>query len=150
MVIFSCLFAAINNEHKLAAILAHEVAHVLAKHAAEDRSESALSWLLFGPFLPIVPAALLIQELGVLLAIPLITYVALAMAQWRDGESEADCIGMLLMTEAGFHPRGAVTVFRKLKALDEKSKQLTLQRNTQESGFLSTHPHVSRFLVIVV
>ncbi|KAI4237063.1 MAG: hypothetical protein LQ349_002137 [Xanthoria aureola] len=109
--------------------------------SSEALSGSALSWLLFGPFLQIVPAALLIQELRVLVAIPLITCVAIAMALSRDRESDADYIGMLLMTEAGFHPRGAVTVFRKLKALNEKSKQLTPQREAQESEFLSTHPH---------
>lgn len=126
------------------------MAHVIARHAAEGLSGSVLSYLLLGPFLPIVPAALLIQELALLVVIPLGICVSIAMALSRDRESEADYIGMLLTTEAGFHPQGAVTFFRKLKALDEKSDQLNPQRNAQESEFLSTHPHVSRFLVIVV
>lgn len=126
------------------------MAHVIARHAAEDRSGSALSYLLLGPFLPIVSAALLIEELAFLVAIPQIICVSIARGLSRDRESEADYIGMLLMTEVGLHPRGAVTFFRKLKYLDEKSKQLNPQRKAQQSEFLSTHPHVSQNRVIIV
>ena len=119
-------------------------------NSAEDRSGSVLSYLLLGPFRPIVSAALLIEQLAFLVAIPQNICVSIVMALSRDRESEADYIGMLLMTEAGFHPRGAVTVFRKPKYLHEKLKQLTPQRNAQKSELLSTHPHVSPFQVIVV
>ena len=143
VIVSNGFFAAIHNENELAAILAHEMAHVIARHATEDCSGSALSYLLLGPFRPIVSAALLIEKLAFLVAIPQISCVSIARGLSRDRESEADYIGMLLMTEAGFHPRGAVTVIRKSKYLNEKSKQLNPQRNAQQPEFLSTHPHVS-------
>lgn len=114
------------------------MAHVIAKQAAEHLNGSTLGYLLSGPFLPIIGAALLLEELAHLVSIPLIPATLIARALSRSRESEASYIGMLLMTEASFHRRGAVTVFRKLNEIDENSKQFTPQRKAPEPGFLST------------
>lgn len=114
---------------QLAAVIGHEVGHVLARHGNERVSEQfaaqgglALIEGIFsskGARYDVLMAALgLGAEFGVLLP------------HSRAQESEADVIGLDLMAKAGFDPQESVALWQNM----EKSSQ------SQPPEFLSTHP----------
>lgn len=116
------------TDAQLAAVLGHEVGHVIARHGNERVSEQVAAQggltaagLLSrdNPRAGLIMAALgLGAQLGVLLP------------HSRTQESEADVIGLKLMAQAGFNPRESVDLWK----------------NMMEAGgggppeFLSTHP----------
>ena len=120
------LFKVVKNEHQLAAVMAHEVAHVLARHSAERVSQQVLvqaglagASAMGGPesqqWMGLAAAA---ATLGVILPYS------------RTQESEADEIGLTYMARAGYDPRAAVDVWRNFNAFGGQ----------RPPEFLSTHP----------
>ncbi|KAL6747229.1 peptidase family M48-domain-containing protein, partial [Haematococcus lacustris] len=104
VVVFSGLLDMLASEEELAAVLAHETAHVLARHHAERISSlnvfallRILCWTLLGFGLPQS-----VMVLGVFLPYS------------RRAEYEADAIGIRLMARACFDPVAATTMLSKL------------------------------------
>ena len=99
---------------QLAAVLGHEVGHVLAKHGAERASEQlieqggvqVLGSILASPGTP--KHDLLMAGLG------LGTQFGIAMPHSRTQETEADRIGLQLMAKAGFDPQQAVELWKNM------------------------------------
>ncbi|MDO8900308.1 MAG: M48 family metallopeptidase, partial [Phenylobacterium sp.] len=118
------------NDDELAAVLGHEVAHVMANHAAERYSQSALAQVGAG----LVGAATQNAEGG--LAQSLGRYagpalqVAVLMPYSRQHELEADRIGLDLMVRAGFSARRGVELWRRMAA----------RGGSNTPAILSTHP----------
>ena len=56
--------------------------------------------------------------------------VALTLPNSRDAENEADVMGMVLATKAGYDPEAAVTLWQKMGDLNDE----------RPAEFLSTHP----------
>lgn len=116
----SGLILAADSEAELAGLMAHEIAHVAARHAtrAETRIRlfAALSMALmfFGG-----PAAL---QVGVGIAGP-----AASMRFGRDAEREADLLGLEYEYAAGYDPQALVQFFEKLHVA-EKHKNNFLAR----------------------
>ena len=130
IVVFTGLLSVAKTEGGLAAVLGHEVAHVVARHQAERVSQVLLTQLTFAAadialaashsrYRPAIGAALgLGAQFGVLLPFS------------RTHESEADHIGLLLMAKAGYDPAEASGFWQRMQA-------------TGRSGpweILSTHP----------
>lgn len=112
------------SEDEIAAILAHEVAHVVARHPAEQMSQDAA--------IQTVLAATGITE-G---AVGQLARMATGIGQLkfsRDHESEADRIGLEYMARAGYDPRAAVTMWERM--------QQAAANVGRPPQFLSTHPH---------
>lgn len=127
--VHSGLFRVAETNDQVATVLAHEVAHVLAKHSHE-RVSKALA-LQGGMAL----ADALIDLEGsrrqlLFAAIGLGAQVGVVLPHSRKQESEADLIGLDLMTEAGFDPTAAVRLWQNM------------EKAAPASGpeFLSTHP----------
>lgn len=128
------LFRHLADEDELAAVLAHETAHNLARHAGERVSGNVLINVLAraslwfdpgGTFLTwMVPASRLLRELP----------------HGRRQESEADALGVHLAAEACYDPRAAPRFFRKLAAREEQDGGGAV------ADFLSTHPSHERRL----
>lgn len=123
------LFKAAKNQNQLAAVLGHEVGHVMAQHGNERVSTNmaAQTGLQIGavflggntPQQQLTMAALGIgAQVGVLLPFS------------RKHESEADYIGLDLMAKAGFDPRESVTLWQNMGKLG----------GGKPPEFLSTHP----------
>lgn len=123
------LVLAAENEAELAGVMAHEIAHVTARHAMENQGKStainygALIGIIFGG--PIVSGVL--QNGGGILA-------GLAGMKFsRNAEIEADRLGVQYLYAAGYDPQAMSTMFEKL-ASQNKKKPGTLLK------LFSTHP----------
>lgn len=120
------------NEAGLATVIAHEIAHVTARHGAERMSQSMLID---------VGGSVLSGALGqnsatrdlVMQAYGLGTTVGVALPYSRKQESEADHMGLLYMARAGYDPR-QVLAFRTRFA------EHGCKRGGEPTEFLSTHP----------
>ena len=104
------------NDDELAAVLGHEVAHVIANHAAERYSQTALAQVGAG----LVGAATQNAEGGLTQALgryagPALQ-VAVLMPYSRQHELEADRLGLELMVRAGFSARRGVDLWRRMAA----------------------------------
>ncbi len=118
----SGLILAADNESELAGVMAHEIAHVAAHHAARQMTKmeymqlSTVPLIFMGGY-----TAYGIYEASQL-AIPL-SFLKFN----RDVEAQADWLGVQYSYRAGYDPQGLVTMFEKLQAL-EKNKPGVLSR----------------------
>lgn len=123
------LFEYIKDEDELAAVLGHETAHNLARHAGEKVSGSIVLNLL-------ARLSLLIDPSGVIFTFLLpAANLFRELPNSRQQEMEADQIGVHLAAQACFDPRAAPRVF---KALRDGGN------GRQPPEFLSTHPSHDR------
>ncbi len=123
------LILAADNEAELAGVMAHEIAHVAARHAVENQTKASL--LEYGAiagsiFLGGIPGMIFQNTAGLGL-------LASFMKFNRNAEAEADKLGVQYLYAAGYDPGGLPTMFEKLAA-----------KNKKKPGFLSkafaTHP----------
>jgi predicted Zn-dependent protease len=120
----------LDNEAELAALLAHEIAHVNARHTAEHMSKSALIGILVAGASAAAGASGygdLARDLGGLGAGALLAHYS------RENEREADALGMEYMTRTGYTPWGMVGLHEVL--LEERQRK----PSTLDLMF-STHP----------
>ena len=115
----------VNDEAELAGILAHEVAHVAARHHAKRKQMQIASVLAAAAMAPAGGAAAVQGGL-----------MAGQMAQLgysRQHEREADHLGMEYATRAGYDPRGIIRFLKTLNKLQDRIQDRQLM-------FLQTHP----------
>jgi len=118
------------EEAELAGVMAHEIAHVAARHGTKQATKGEIMQLASIPamiFLPYSWAGYGIYQ-GMNLAIPL-TFLKFS----RDAEREADFLGLQYMYKAGYDPNAYVSFFERIQA-DEKRRPGTV------SKIFSTHP----------
>ena len=112
----------------MAGVLAHEIAHVTARHGTESQAKSQIINLASIPliFLGGVPglAARQVAEF----AIPM-TFLKFS----RGAEEEADYLGTQYMYRTGYDPAAMITMFEKLQAQQKSSLG-------KVSGLFSSHP----------
>ncbi len=122
------LLEAAENEAEVAGVIAHEIAHVAARHGVEQATKGELLNYFSIPliFMGGIGGYAIRQALG--LAVPL-TFLKFS----RGAEKEADRLGAQYMWSAGYDPNALVTFFEKLQAKDKK-KPGTLAK------VFSTHP----------
>lgn len=107
--VFRGLLAYMNSEAELAAVIGHEIAHVTRKHVSKGQGRSILANILA------VGAAVMTGNAAVA------DMASIGASAWvqgygREAESEADRVGMVYMTRAGYDPRAMRAMFDVLKA----------------------------------
>ena len=120
-----------NNENELAAVMAHEIAHVNCRHVTERMTA-------------VMPAALLSDILGAIavnqgkenlaqaLQVAFAVTAGLLIPKYsRVDEFEADRIGMFYMAKAGYDPRAAPAIWKRVV---ERSN------NRDKASIFATHP----------
>ncbi|MCC6745183.1 MAG: M48 family metalloprotease [Acidobacteria bacterium] len=122
------LLLAADNEAELAGVMAHEIAHVAARHGVENASKGTL---LNYATLPLI---LLGGGVGYAVRTAASILVPVGFLKFsRNAEYEADTLGAQYMWAAGYDPRALGDFFEKLQG-KEKKKPGTLAR------LFSTHP----------
>ena len=124
----SALILAADDEAELAGVMAHEIAHVTARHGAKQMSKAELLQVATVPLVFLGgPAGYgLYQASGFLIPITFLKFS-------RSDEAEADYLGLQYMYKTGYDPTAAVTFFEKLQA-KETAKPDSV------SKLFSTHP----------
>ena len=110
------LILAADNEAELAGVMAHEIAHVAARHAMENQAKATLAqYGLLGAsiFLGGIPG-LIVNNAGPFAA--LLGFMKFS----RNAESEADKLGVQYLYAAGYDPNALATMFEKLSAQNKK------------------------------
>jgi hypothetical protein len=119
-----------DEESELAGVMAHEIAHVCARHGTKQATKGEITQLAMIPamiFIPYTWAGYAIYQ-GMQFAIPM------AFLQFtRTDEREADYLGLQYMYKAGYDPNAFVSFFEKVAA-DEKKQPGTVPK------IFSTHP----------
>jgi len=119
-----------DEESELAGVMAHEIAHVCARHGTKQATKGEIVNLASIPamiFIPYTWAGYAIYQ-GMNFAIPL-TFLKFT----RDEEREADYLGTQYMYKAGYDPNSFVAFFEKVEA-DEKKQPGTIPK------VFATHP----------
>ncbi len=135
--IFSGLIDFCENEDQLASVIAHEIAHVAARHTHEKYSQGMLlsplgvatsigvgmSTGTTGVYIPSVGSA---AGLGV---------TSITQSAWDRGkELEADHIGLIYMAKAGYDPR------ESLRLLERMEEDIATKGGPTANGWLANHP----------
>jgi predicted Zn-dependent protease len=110
------LLLAADNEAELAGVMAHEIAHVAARHAVENQTKaSLLEYAALGGsiFLGGIPGLIYQNTAGIGL-------LGIFMKFSRGAEEEADKLGVQYMYAAGYDPGAMATMFEKLEAKNKK------------------------------
>jgi predicted Zn-dependent protease len=132
----SGLILAADDEAELAGVMAHEIAHVAARHATREMTRANYASMASIPLIfvgswGIYEAA----NLALSLALPL-TFMKFS----RSFEAEADYLGVQYMYKAGYDPQSFVSFFEKIKAQEKKNP------GTLAKAFASHPPTPERIL----
>ncbi|MDQ2703041.1 MAG: M48 family metallopeptidase [Pseudomonadota bacterium] len=132
--VYTGLFKVARNQDQVAAVIAHEIGHVVAKHHDERITRQAgaqgvlqLLGALLGSRYGEGAANAAVQGGGIL------AQTGFLLPGSRAQESEADVVGQQLMANAGFDPREAVNLWQNMIAAG----------GSRAPEWLSTHPDPS-------
>ncbi len=128
--VYTGLFNSITpTDDELAQVLGHEISHAVASHTAEKMSITLASQV------GLTTVALVTGgnngQNATLAGATLAAGLAIQLPNNRQAEAEADEIGIELSARAGFDPRAALTLWRKM--IEARKDGLP--------EFLSTHPN---------
>ncbi|WP_421853756.1 M48 family metalloprotease [Marinomonas sp.] len=127
--VYTGLLKVADNQSQLAAVVGHELAHVIARHGNERVSTQlatsqalALGYQLSGEESP--------EKVAIFQALGLGAQIGIILPFSRTHESEADLLGQEYMAKAGFDPRESVQLWRNMSA----------NGGSKTPELLSTHP----------
>jgi predicted Zn-dependent protease len=135
----SSLVLATQTESELAGVLGHEVAHVLQRHSSRgaEGQKKAAPLQLLGLLAAIAATRSNSSSSGQATEAAIVTSAALQYQNQldysREFEREADRLGILIMTRAGFDANGMVGFFERLH-------RATRHVDGKTPGYLRTHP----------
>jgi len=112
------------TDAEIAAVMGHEIAHALREHVREQVSLQYAAQLP-GLLLSIFTGSQALAQLG-----DIVSDVTLGLPRSREAESEADDMGVELAARAGYDPRAAISLWKKMNQ----------HSNGSPPEFLSTHP----------
>ncbi len=121
------------NDDELAAVIAHEIAHITARHAVK-RLESGLG-------LQLAQLATLATKQSALISGSSLGIQAARLAYAREDELEADRLGAKYLKAAGFDPKAMLAFLETLHDVQGKESHY-LPRGMARPQYALTHPYV--------
>jgi predicted Zn-dependent protease len=154
----SGLLAAMESEDELAGILGHEISHVVCRHISKriERSKkidlATMAGMVAGIFLGATTgdaAAMQTLTIGSMAA-----GQSASLAYSRDDESQADQLGLVLTTNAGYDAHGLLTALKRIRTKQWfGTKQIPTYMQTHPAteerivwidGWTTTHPDAAK------
>jgi len=135
-----------NSEELAAAVIAHEVSHVVERHAVENLGFSALSAVVFDAMRGISYALTISFPLvsdGLAFCINYLNDVVVEKAYSRRLETEADQLGLMIMARAGYNPGAALRLWQLLNQFEEDLKTCSSNSTlgwADRAPWTRTHP----------
>lgn len=129
--VYNGMLKVAKTQSQLAAVMGHEVKHVLARHGNERVSTSQLVGLSVNVLAILAGEAGVADQRQAMALLGLGAQVGVLLPFSRAQETEADVLGLDLMARAGFDPREAVRLWENMAA-ESGGKQ--------PAEFASTHP----------
>ncbi len=128
--VFTGILDVTENQHQLATVIGHEIAHVTARHSNERASRASLTGVGINVAAIILGGGHRGATYTAQQALSAGAAVGISLPHTRGQESEADIIGLEYMAKAGFDPRESVPLWQRMDASSDKAP----------AEFLSTHP----------
>jgi predicted Zn-dependent protease len=145
VIVFSGLYdpeiGLVKNENELAAVIGHEIAHVTCRHTTESMTRRIPTDLLMLAG-SIYASSRDKEELAVAMSVAFVAYEGFYLPSYsRKDESEADAVGLMYMAKAGYDPRAAPELWRRVNQKEGRSPKLV--------RWMSSHPsHKDRHLAL--
>jgi predicted Zn-dependent protease len=131
------LLALANDEAEVAGVLAHEIGHVAARHAAARQGQAVLASL------PAIFAGVLTGSDAVANLVGA-GGAAYLQSYSRDQEYQADLLGVRYMARANYDPRGMASFLAQLQADDRLDARLAGRPDlADKNSIMSTHPRTA-------
>ncbi len=131
VVFYTGIIPICKDEDGIAVVMGHEVAHAIAEHGGERMSQGLLTQLGgLGLALALQKKPKQTQQLW-MTAYGIASQVGVMLPFSRLQESEADHLGLIFMSMAGYDPHGAVEFWERMAAN---------KKGQAPPEFLSTHP----------
>jgi predicted Zn-dependent protease len=112
------------TDDELAQVMGHEISHALLNHTAERMSRAMVANV------GAIGAGIATESAAVMGGAMALGQLGLMLPNSRGSEAEADRIGMEIAAKAGYDPRAAATLWKKMEQAGGKGPP----------QFLSTHP----------
>jgi beta-barrel assembly-enhancing protease len=117
-----------DTETELAAAMAHEIAHVAARHGTRQATQSQILQVGTIPLIFLGLPGLCMRGAGSLILPPGL------LAVQRGYEAEADLLGLQYLYKSGYDPLGMVDIFEKILSVDVRKHGKIL------ANLLASHP----------
>jgi predicted Zn-dependent protease len=128
--VYTGILRVTENQDQLAAIIGHEVGHVIEHHSNERMSSGQLAQVGLSAANAILTSQEIENKQMWMAGLGLGLQYGVLMPYSRTHESEADIVGQDLMARSGFDPRASVKLWQNMAKLS----------TSQQPEFMSTHP----------
>ena len=128
--VLSGLLKVTENEHQLATVIGHEIAHVTAEHSMNRAKQAGLTNFGINAVAIVLGGGYSGATYTAQQAIAYGATLGISLPYKRGQETEADVIGLEYMARAGFDPRESVPLWQRMDASSDR----------KPAEFLSTHP----------
>ena len=130
------LLTIVQTDDELAAVVAHEIGHITARHAVKRYEASLGATLTQLLALGAVRDAQFQQGLNVAMGQVFLAYA-------REDELEADRLSVKYLRAAGYHPEAILAVLEKLQAFHRKEPPRAMGAPLVRPDYAMTHPYVA-------
>lgn len=132
--VYTGIFNVTENQDQLAAIIGHEVGHVIEHHSNERLSSGQLAQTGLAIASSVLTSQNVERKEMWMAGFGLGVQYGVLMPYSRAHESEADLVGQDLMAKSGFDPHASIKLWQNMAKLSK----------SQPPEFLSTHPSNQR------